>query len=128
MVYHVFRQPRACLGLRWNIARTWWLPSWQVVSRSAALLSRCPLAQPCPLALLGPPVATVVATGGLLGAAGLPGASVVAVDALLRLRLSLVSGCSLKLLVRLRLGLLGAVWRFVSAGCFGPCQCASCLF
>ena len=61
----------------------------------------------------------------LSGARGLPHASVVAVGTAILLLLSLVSECSLMLLVRLRLGLLGAVCCFVSAtpvrvGCFLP--------
>ena len=53
----------------------------------------------------------------------------VAVGAVLLLLLSRVSGCSLMLFVRLRLGLLGAVCCFVSAdpvrvGCFLPSPAA----
>ena len=64
---------------------------------------------------------------GLSGAGGF--ASVVAVGAVLLLLRSLVSGCSLMLFVRLRLGLSGAVCCFVSAapvcaGCFRPSPAA----
>ena len=68
---------------------------------------------------------------------GLPGASVVAVSAVLLLLLSLVSGSGLMLLLWLHLGLLdvvcGALFPpphsvfLVVAGCLGPCLCAPVL-
>ena len=51
---------------------------------------------------------------------GLPGASVVTVGAVLLLLLSLVSGCSLMLLIRLHSGLFGAE----CFALFPPLQCA----
>ena len=73
------------------------------------------------------------------GAGGLPGASVVAVGAVPLLLLSLVSGCSLMLLLGCTRGCLvlcvllcfrrsHARWVFlVVAGCLGPCSCAPVL-
>ena len=74
--------------------------------------------------------------GSGAGARGLPGASVVAVGAVLLLLLSLVSGCSLMPLFGCTQGCLvpcvslclrrsHARWVFlVGAGCLGPCSCA----
>ena len=67
--------------------------------------------------------------GCLAGAGGLPGASMVAVRAVLFLRLFFMSGYSVMLFVRLRFGLLGAVCCFVSAAplrvwCFVPLPAA----
>ena len=61
--------------------------------------------------------------GSVSGAGSMPGASVVDVGAVLLLLLSLVSGCSLMLFTRLRLGLLGPGCCFAAAaavcvGCF----------
>ena len=54
-------------------------------------------------------------TGSISGPMGLPSASIAAVGAVLLLLLSLVSGCSLILFIRLHSGLFGAVCWFVSA-------------
>ena len=66
--------------------------------------------------------------GGISGTGGLPGASIVAVGAVLLLLLSLVSGCSLMLFIRLHSGLFGAVCCFVAAARALGASCRCRLF
>ena len=89
--------------------------------------------------VVGVPPGLAAAAGGQIAfraPGGLPGASVVAVGAVLWLLLSLVSGCGLMLLIGLQLGLFDVVccrslstrWVILDvAGCLRPCSCAAVL-